>query len=397
MALEAPDKLLIGSIDFGTTIPNETYSSLDTYDGVYMSFICNFTIIPQQGAYPDSNLNLNLYNANDITIGMKFALPTSKMYDVIGVTGITDTEAIIELRDTNLREYINSNYDPPNNFPDENQNGIFYEVIDGAAKLGNLQQNEGAFTNLGYWIDDIIGNTITELADFQAASSLFQQTGSFYATTNDLQITGSLNVEEGTISGDGSGLYNIPASGVTGLELFKITSGSVSASLEGGDLRINTNVFIDGTITATEYNVTIVSSSVLYSSGSTKFGDTDDDTHQFTGSVFIHSGSLNINSGDLIIDGVAFSAMTSGTSGTSGSSGSSGTSGTSGTSGSSGSSGTSGTSGTSGSSGISGVDGTSGTSGSAGTSGTSGSSGSSGTSGTSGTSGSSGSSGTSGS
>ena len=48
-------------------------------------------------------------------------------------------------------------------------------------------------------------------------------------------------------------------------------------------------------------------------SGSTKFGDTSDDTHEFTGSVFI-SGSVNITSGSLIIDGVSFAAMTSGTS-----------------------------------------------------------------------------------
>ena len=77
MALEAPDKLIIGSINFGGIVPNETYSSGDSYNGVYMSFICDFTIIPQQGAYPDSNLNLNLYNANDILVGMKFALPSS--------------------------------------------------------------------------------------------------------------------------------------------------------------------------------------------------------------------------------------------------------------------------------------------------------------------------------
>ena len=116
---------------------------------------------------------------------MKFALPSSKIYDVVGVTGVTDTEAVIELRDTNLKEYINSNYDPPNNFPEETQYGIFYEVVDGASKLGNLTQNQGAFTDLGYWIDDIIGNSITELADFQAESALFQQTGSFFATTNE--------------------------------------------------------------------------------------------------------------------------------------------------------------------------------------------------------------------
>jgi hypothetical protein len=48
---------------------------------------------------------------------------------------------------------------------------------------------------------------------------------------------------------------------------------------------------VSGTITANEYHTTIVSASVLYTSGSTKFGDTGDDKHQFTGSVAI-SGSL---------------------------------------------------------------------------------------------------------
>ena len=40
-------------------------------------------------------------------------------------------------------------------------------------------------------------------------------------------------------------------------------------------------------ITAQQFNVTLVSSSVMYQSGSTKFGDTSDDKHEFTGSAFI--------------------------------------------------------------------------------------------------------------
>jgi hypothetical protein len=178
MAIQAPDKLIIGSIDFGSSIINQTYTG-GTYDGVPMSFICNFTIIPQQGAYPDPYINNNLFNANDIIVGMKFALPSSKIYDVIGVTGITDTNVIIEIKDTDLREFINSNEDPPTNFPEENQYGIFYEVINGAPKLGNIRQNEGVFTLLGYWVDDIFGKSITDLAQYQSDNKLFQQTGSF--------------------------------------------------------------------------------------------------------------------------------------------------------------------------------------------------------------------------
>jgi hypothetical protein len=61
-------------------------------------------------------------------------------------------------------------------------------------------------------------------------------------------------------------------------------TGSVSAS---GD------VYVDGRLTAREYYTQIVSSSVIYQSGSTKFGDDASDTHQFTGSVNI-TGALNV-------------------------------------------------------------------------------------------------------
>lgn len=68
---------------------------------------------------------------------------------------------------------------------------------------------------------------------------------------------------------------------------------SVTGTLvTSGDLTVN------GTITANQLNisVTTVSSSVIYSSGSTKFGDTPDDTHQFTGSVLV-SGNVTVANG----------------------------------------------------------------------------------------------------
>ena len=41
------------------------------------------------------------------------------------------------------------------------------------------------------------------------------------------------------------------------------------------------------TLTANEYHITILSSSVLYANGSNKFGDSADDRHEFTGSILI--------------------------------------------------------------------------------------------------------------
>jgi hypothetical protein len=56
-------------------------------------------------------------------------------------------------------------------------------------------------------------------------------------------INGNLIIESGfTINGDGSGLNNIPASGVTGLNLDRITSGENSAIMSSSGLTINTGI-----------------------------------------------------------------------------------------------------------------------------------------------------------
>lgn len=80
----------------------------------------------------------------------------------------------------------------------------------------------------------------------------FSQTGSHYSTTNNIKITGSFDVL--------------------------------------------------GEISATSYNNIYVSSSTVYKSGSTKFGDSSDDTHEFTGSFGILGassldGTLNVTGG----------------------------------------------------------------------------------------------------
>jgi len=67
-----------------------------------------------------------------------------------------------------------------------------------------------------------------------------------------------------------------------------------------GDQNVDGNITITGNLTANQY---IVSSSVTFltqsfSSGSTIFGDTSDDTHQFTGSVNI-TGSFRLNNYNL--------------------------------------------------------------------------------------------------
>jgi hypothetical protein len=137
----------------------------------------------------------------------------------------------------------------------------------------------------------------------------FAITGSntFYGSqTINGDLTASL--VSASFKGDASQLYNIPISGITNFELDKIVSGNVSASIspENG-FRVNTDTTIDGdlnvngTITAKEIHVDFVTSSVLYESGSTRFGDTFDDNHSFTGSVNI-TGSLTLNNDSVVVN-----------------------------------------------------------------------------------------------
>jgi len=71
-------------------------------------------------------------------------------------------------------------------------------------------------------------------------------------------VTSSLNVSDsviaksfsGSFSGSGANLYDIPASGITGLNLSQISSGTVSASIsQANGLQVNTDTTITGALT----------------------------------------------------------------------------------------------------------------------------------------------------
>ena len=59
-------------------------------------------------------------------------------------------------------------------------------------------------------------------------------------------------------------------------------------------MEIGQNAVINGTVTAQRFNTEFISASILFESGSTKFGDSTDDNHNFTGSVNI-TGSFGLN------------------------------------------------------------------------------------------------------
>ncbi len=145
-------------------------------------------------------------------------------------------------------------------------------------------------------------------------------------------IAGSSNAYNAIISGENntitSSLSSTLRHNFIGGGKDNLISGSCSSILGGHDNIINhnnsfiigsnltstadcttfmNNLVVEGTGSFGTLHTIYETSSIIYSSGSTKFGDTLDDTHIFTGSVditgsFELTGSLNI-SGSLVVDG----------------------------------------------------------------------------------------------
>ena len=106
-------------------------------------------------------------------------------------------------------------------------------------------------------------------------------------TINNLQSTTvSASFFTGSFVGDASALYNVPASGVTGLELNRISDGTATASISQTDgLRINTNTEVTGTLNVNG-NTSITGTFVA----------TD-------GAAFINQGVISQNSNLLLTSG----------------------------------------------------------------------------------------------
>ena len=78
------------------------------------------------------------------------------------------------------------------------------------------------------------------------------------------------------------------------------TSVTTGALIIDGGVGIAKSLVVGGNVTAQEFHTEFVSASIVYDSGSTKFGDTIDDVHSFSGSINL-SGSFNHNDGNMTI------------------------------------------------------------------------------------------------
>ena len=115
-------------------------------------------------------------------------------------------------------------------------------------------------------------SSITALSESVSATYLLNTTDSF---TGTLTVTGSI-IQSGSNS-------------------YFLNNVGVGTTNPTERLHVDGNLLVTGKVTAEEFHTELVSSSVVYKSGSTQFGDTSDDTHTFTGSLIVSGTIANTN------------------------------------------------------------------------------------------------------
>lgn len=148
----------------------------------------------------------------------------------------------------------------------------------------------------------VLGSTTQEL-------QITTDTGQSFKILEAGSDTITLQAADGNItlatSGGGDVILD-PTSGVIALKgTTTLYAGNKILSSDGNAIQIGNSVTMTGSLIVTgfietqELRTTYISSSILYRSGSTKFGDELTDTHDFTGSLNI-SGSVNAVGSNLV-------------------------------------------------------------------------------------------------
>jgi trimeric autotransporter adhesin len=129
--------------------------------------------------------------------------------------------------------------------------------------------------------DSLVSSSINSGSVSSKLDSLQSSTSSLNSFTSSYS-TGSFT---GSFKGDGTNLYNIPATGVTGLQLDKIASGAVTASVSANGFNVNSNVSITGSIVASGTSL-VSGSSQINITGTTEYST-------FSSSISTSIGSLS--------------------------------------------------------------------------------------------------------
>ena len=184
---------------------------------------------------------------------------------------------------------------------------INYTSFTGSNVFGSNSEDTHIFTGSVIAVNGITGSlhgTSSYASDSDKLDGLHAAAFAILTASNvftaDQTITGSLSATNG-ITGSLFGTASFASQALTssfasnsnlldGLDSTEFIKTN-SQNTFNGDQTINGNVTINGTASVNVFVTNYQTSSIIYTSGSTKFGNSSDDTHQFTGSIRI-DGSI---------------------------------------------------------------------------------------------------------
>ena len=131
-------------------------------------------------------------------------------------------------------------------------------------------------------------------------------TGSIFLTG---AITASIAATNGVVSGSSQIVGILSSLNIYTASISTASLATTGSNTFNGVQTFNNDITVLGAVNARQFNISVISSSVIYQSGSTKFGDTYDDIMQVTGSLQVSgsqtiTGSVNIT-GSIYVNGNA--------------------------------------------------------------------------------------------
>ena len=235
----------------------------------------------------------------------------SRVESFSDVTEVSDVERLVR---TNFTVSLKGYLLPKGNFDHRSTTQKFLtpkKVIIGSEVDGTVTNNVG---RAGQFREDLASSTsqVTSTpvgdVDVTVTNGIIFIGGTGITLSQDgvlfdgsTAVTQTLSIGQSVATSDNVTFNQVSASslvlGDTTFDSNSITgniniTGSVTTT---GNFNINGDAVIEGTITAQEFHTEFVSSSILFASGSTQLGDTIDDIHNFTGSLFVSASSFEIN------------------------------------------------------------------------------------------------------
>ena len=241
--------LFVQDYDSATT---PTFVDVYIYIGQFVTDkIDQAGIFTQTGSFYATTNNIQITGSLNVSGGVTGSFTGSFSGDGSGLTGIVATGTSLQNALTSGEGISPFTYN--NTTPIE-------VAVSGAAQLSNnaitkWNNTDGKFTN-----------------------SSLSDNGTVISGSTSIQLTGANSILSGSFSGSfsgsGAGLINIPASAVTGLSTFQITTGSVSASVDIGNTSFLLKSGSTEFISVTNAGVVTIGSDLVVSNNLTVNGTT---------------------------------------------------------------------------------------------------------------------------